>query len=742
MIEIDKKLPGLKTFRTLILTTCFSLVPLLLFTKVSFAQNPVPLLIINQIRGSEDCCETGTKDMISVINAEEKRAKLSLAWALRFDALQSGEFKELLLSLPKNQPLGILLEVTPQLASASAVIYKGNQNYGDWRSSRNAFLTGYSIDERKKLVDTVFETFYQTFRYYPNFTVGWMIDAWSLNYLQKQYGVRVHEITKEQYETDNYTLYGGLFNFPYFPSRLHPIIPAWHEFLDLLIVRQTISDLEKNYGSYHSYYTSQPNDYASNPQKGNFSYFTDLLNEVKNQEEGSRFALVGLENSKEWENYQDEYLKQLDYLAGKVEAGEYKAMTPFEYYNNYQDKINNSKFLKTGGFPQNGVGWYFTDKYRARLEIWDDKLVLTDLRIFVPITDPYYNEPSKLNHGYWIIPYALDSSQQFTVIDDKDIRFKGNPIRSDEAVKRFGIYLTQSKPKSVKLEDGNLIISTDKDEVVRLENDLIKIAKNKDLMLADPLNLGINEILLQNKTSYFTFLRHPRYFIEPSQEKMEIVLGWENPEEDKIPFLSIKSINNDWELVPNNTLSEIQLATLAEIFQPDRSSLRFEPNQSTFYWHNTEAIAGRNPVRLLIDARNVLNRSVAVTSLAISQTKDKNILITQPKNIDHLIEPFFIDFTASQSAESTITLNVDGNIIGEKKDIRFYADCTKKLTTCLSNRNELTGFTRIILKEKYGQYLNNIEILVKGVKQKIKTWFVGLPLLKNKLSFEEVRDLS
>ena len=71
---------------------------------------------------------------------------------------------------------------------------------------------------------------------------------------------------------------------------------AWYLFyrkLLALILRQTISDIDKNYGSAKSYYTSQPNDYLGKSNSEGFNYFTKLIDIADSQYLGSKFAVMG-----------------------------------------------------------------------------------------------------------------------------------------------------------------------------------------------------------------------------------------------------------------------------------------------------------------------------------------------------------------------------------------------------------------------------------------------------------------
>src|SRR4030042_420799 len=159
-------------------------------------------LVINQIRGDEKCCNPGKIDLIQAINQKKDFSNIHIGYAVRYDALTNNIYTSLL----KNSELGLLLEITPDLASASGIQYKGKQDGSDWYLAKNSMLIGYSIIDRQKIIDRLFEEFILKFGYYPKFTVAWMTDAWSLQYMSKKYGIKLHELTKEQYETDSYTL--------------------------------------------------------------------------------------------------------------------------------------------------------------------------------------------------------------------------------------------------------------------------------------------------------------------------------------------------------------------------------------------------------------------------------------------------------------------------------------------------------------------------------------------------------
>ncbi|KKS87361.1 MAG: hypothetical protein UV61_C0002G0082 [Candidatus Gottesmanbacteria bacterium GW2011_GWB1_43_11] len=686
-------------------------------------------VIIHQIRGPQTCCHGGTSDIFSEINSLDENKNLPLAWALRYDALVDSATIEKIKNLPRAQSLGILLEITPQLASASAVNYKGESSGSDWYSARNAFLIGYTQTERKQLIDTVFGEFHTQFGYFPTFTVAWMVDAWSLKYIHDEYGVELHEITKEQYETDSYTLYGGIFDAPYYPSLGHPLIPAPDKAsqLDLVMVRQTISDLDRNYGSSFTYFTSQPNDYLQNPKTPGTNYFTSLLDQMIAQKDVG-LILLGLENSAEWVDFKAEYQKQLAQIVQKQKTGEIKVFSPHEYavlFKN-QTPLNSSRMLKSPRFPEEGtVLWYFGRTYRARIQVIGGDLLLTDLRNFSPLTDVYQTQAAQVSRAYWIVPYTIDGSQQYTVkkVPSNPDIYAGHPVRSDDGVQPFGIKLSGASEAQVKQEKEVVEITVDNSRIT-LEPDFIT-TNNLNSGFVSPVKMTLVEILSNNTPQFITFAKHPRFFIIPDQANNTLALGWETPKLEQIKMATITKDQEIWKITPL-TLTDSQVKELAPIFQPDLGALPLDPGTSTFYWANTTAIAGRNPIRLFVVALSILSRPTRVQSLEAKLDEAAPITAQIPGQLDTRFEPFFVDFVASRSAQSEVALKINGNSLPQTTTIKFYTDCQKEPLTCFMNRDQLKGFVSVLLQEKIAFYTKQIKDLTQkatsGIEEKIKKY--------------------
>lgn len=378
-----------------------------------FAKEPAQVLIINQVRG-EECCSKGSLANLKIQVEAHISKRVPAYFTLRYDALMNKEYVNYLKIASINHSeiikLGLLIENTPQLVRDSGV--KHNINDENWFEAQNAFTIGYNEGDSKKIVDYLFSVFFEKFGYYPEVTSAWMIDTSTLNYLHDNYHVIVHQITREQYGTDSYTLYGGHPHYPYPASRNWLFVPDYSSSNSTLIVRQTVTDPYFNFGDRSNTFTSQPNDYMKGNK--NFEYFDLLITQAINQP-GSQtgFLLLGLENSME-QKYQEEFVAQLE-LVGKLESkNQIKFITAHDlvnFWSNNQFSLYSGKNLISKN--DNYVFWITTPNYRVRMIIKDSQVLLTDFRLYNrDFTDPYNDYFAKKN-GFWIMPYLIDGSFKY-----------------------------------------------------------------------------------------------------------------------------------------------------------------------------------------------------------------------------------------------------------------------------------------------------------------------------------------
>ena len=110
------------------------------------------------------------------------------------------------------------------LCDAASIPWRGRFPW-DWHCNVG-FLVGDEKEEREKLIDEAFNRFRDIFGYYPATCGSWHIDAYSLNYMYEKYGITASCNCKEQYGTDGYTIWGGIYSGAYYPSKNNMLSPA------------------------------------------------------------------------------------------------------------------------------------------------------------------------------------------------------------------------------------------------------------------------------------------------------------------------------------------------------------------------------------------------------------------------------------------------------------------------------------------------------------------------------------
>jgi len=136
----------------------------LLFVKESFVTFSFP------VRGWDNWSIVGQTPLDVPLFAYEEATASSvpITWMLRLDAIEDKEISSRLSDLvatDSSQLLGGLLEVTPELARQANATYSDS---GSFTSANHLYLSGYSPEDRIKLIDTYMEAFFLRFGSYPH----------------------------------------------------------------------------------------------------------------------------------------------------------------------------------------------------------------------------------------------------------------------------------------------------------------------------------------------------------------------------------------------------------------------------------------------------------------------------------------------------------------------------------------------------------------------------------------------
>ncbi len=195
-------------------------------------EHPKIVNIINFIRLLEPRDPAITEDVLyqTVVKQVElmKKYKLGGTFLLQYDALLDPRYQKLLKSLPPDSfEIGGWWEITQPHVEKAGLKWRGRYPW-DWHADVG-FSTGYSPEEREKLVDVYMDDFKKIFGYYPKSVGSWFIDSHSLNYMYDKYNIIASCNCKDQSGTDGYTLWGGYWNQAYYPSRINSYMPAQNE---------------------------------------------------------------------------------------------------------------------------------------------------------------------------------------------------------------------------------------------------------------------------------------------------------------------------------------------------------------------------------------------------------------------------------------------------------------------------------------------------------------------------------
>jgi len=380
----------IKTGKTGLLIEGLIFVLFYIFTpRVLAGDNNQFITIVNPVRIS-----SYTKNPAESLKGEYaviKERDLPATWLLTYDALENTGILSVIKSMDKKQEFGIFLEVSQKFSEAAGVEY---HNTGFWHHATSIFLSGYIQEERKLLIDKVFETFKDKLGYYPTSVGSWWTDSFSLGYMKDKYGITANLGCSDQFSTDGYQIWGQYWSTPFYPSRFHAGMPASNLSvkLDLVTIQWALRDPLNGYDS--SLFSTQ--DYSLLGKNLDFGYFQKLIN-IYDQ------VTIGLEADLSPGVYAGEYRKQVDYVSELQKKGEAKALTMKDFslwYRKEYPNLSPAVLIKTDDLLGTGkkITWYQSPFYRIGIYYFPDKgeTEIIDLRIYhQDIYEPYYSSPNR-----------------------------------------------------------------------------------------------------------------------------------------------------------------------------------------------------------------------------------------------------------------------------------------------------------------------------------------------------------
>lgn len=399
----------------------FSFFLFLVFVQSSYAQEQKQAVLVNPIRGTDfwshnfSLTETPKKQYELI-----KQNNFPSTWLIRYDALINPEVQEFLKTLDTSQDIGIFMEITPSLTTAASVKYNDT---GNWHYAKSVLLTGYSIDDRKKLIRTVFEKFKEVTGKDAKSVGAWWIDAGSLSYMKDEYDIEANLDVADQYSTDGYQVWGQYWSTPFYPSKTNALIPAQSkdQRLNIVTMQWATRDPFNGYGNgvFESTYSVQANDYILHNLGSD--YFAKLL-DIYPQ------TTVGLENDFSWAEFGKEFSSQINVIKQKQNAKQLqvKNMLQFaQYYMRLYPEISPTVIISASdplgsdgkvvwlNTPKYRVGWFYNQNgsYIRDLRKFNDRSEESCLKVSCDELKLAFDARTVIDDGQYASSWVLDEGQ-------------------------------------------------------------------------------------------------------------------------------------------------------------------------------------------------------------------------------------------------------------------------------------------------------------------------------------------
>lgn len=437
----------------------------------SFSDSPRIINIINFIRqtdyrieNSENLLFEAVENQIKLVNEYNFPA----TFLFQYDALINPTYQKLMKTqLSPNCEIGAWWEITQPHVEAAGIKWRGEHS---WVSHANiAFTTGYTPEEREKLVDVYMSKFKDIYGEYPRSVGSWFIDAHTLAYMVEKYKIVASSNCKDQVGTDGYTLWGGYWNQAYYPSRYNAYMPAQTEEnqIPVPIFRMLGSDpiyqYETGVGTNGQGVISlEPVYRESGKNREWVKYFLESI--INQPSLAFNYAQAGQENSFTWSSMEEGLKMQFPLFESLRDEGKIRIETLENSGKWFKDRftmtpataITTLMDIRKEG---NKTVWFNSRFYRASL-LWEkDGFCFRDIHMFDEnlrsdyLTTPgtgnqffYYTLPV-IDRFYWSTPEEKTGLKIIQLEDDgsvKEIVLK-DPVVTEPAIDVLSVSTSDGK---------------------------------------------------------------------------------------------------------------------------------------------------------------------------------------------------------------------------------------------------------------------------------------------------------
>ena len=351
-----------------------------------------------------------------------KRHNIPATFLLQYDVLCDDRYIRLLKNGELNSEIGGWFEIVKELTEDAGIKWRGREGFSwDWHADVG-FSVGYTPSERRKLVDTYMKKYFAVFGEYPESFGSWIIDAYTLEYMHKTYGVKASCNCRDQWGTDGYTLWGGYYGNAYYPSKNNVFCPAAdkEDQIDVPVFRMLGSD------PIHQYDIGLESDENGNLVPTELQgvatmepYYTDTagggvpswvdwyLRETYCDEGlGLHYTQVGQENSFPWDTVKDGLEYQVKEIKKMAAEGKVQLVTLAEAAKAYRKAYGLTPATVLSAMSdwdekrQRKSIWYLSRYYRLNFYSEKKRFWLRDMFLFNEAYKERYLKETCKSHAF------------------------------------------------------------------------------------------------------------------------------------------------------------------------------------------------------------------------------------------------------------------------------------------------------------------------------------------------------
>lgn len=398
--------------------------------------------IMNFVRGVEP--RNPSLDLLEPVLGQialNKRFGFENTFLLQYDAIIDKKFSDVFLAeRDEKTELGVWIEIVRPLVEKVGIAWRGRPGYDwDWHVDPG-FLPSYTYEQKTLLIDELMRKFREVFGEYPKSAGSWLLDIDSVRYMSEKYGVKAFGICREQLGVDAYTLWGGPYNQPYFPSKNNILCPASTKENELHAPVFRLLGIEPVRGYWETRYANDPKCggcatmepvWKYGQDKDYMRWFFECYFDKENL--GIAYTQIGQENSFGWKAMKDGLAMQYELLREYADAGKVEVMKMCDAGEKFAETYEMTPpaaLVAEEDAPINGKRyrsfWYTGKYYRANVMFDRDRLYFRDIQKYdEKLREPYLDAPClDWKAEYYALP-VVNERIWCTENDDADLEFEG-----------------------------------------------------------------------------------------------------------------------------------------------------------------------------------------------------------------------------------------------------------------------------------------------------------------------------